>query len=124
MPRTVKNESGVAPQEISVTNLLREEKTATTAAAGDVEAAVLINARCSVPALYSFGSQDGLDFARYRLRLAGQKTGMRMCQKTQKRVGASYAFGWALGAVTSNKSFQPTSHSSLRSSCAAAELSR
>ena len=124
MPRTVKKESGVAPQEFSVASILRKEKITTTAAPGDVEAAVLSYTRCSVPAPYSSGKQDRLDSTRYRLRPAGQKTGIGMCQKTQKRVGASYAFGRALGAVTSNKSFQPTSHSSLRSSCAAAELSR
>ena len=124
MPRTVKKESEVAPQEFSVGGLLRKEKIATTAAPGDFEAAVLSYNRCSVPALYSSGWQDGLDFTRYRLRLAEQKTGLGMRQKTRKRVGASCAFGRALGAVTSNKSFQPTSHSSLRSSCAAAELSR
>ena len=58
------------------------------------------------------------------LRLARHKTRIGMCHMTHKRVGASCASVPAHGRVTPNQSFQPTSHSSLRSSCAAAELHR
>jgi hypothetical protein len=73
---------------------------------------------------YSFGKSLGALVSAALLRPKIACGAVVPLHQTRVQVGASCVLAWTWRSLTPNQSFQPTSHSSLRSSCAAAELPR
>ena len=119
MPRNLKTFGIQAPPRNGAVGVLPNEMTPVVPAPPS-ELTVGVEAATR----FSFGKPLGALISASALRPYPKFVHAALRQAKTIRVGASCALARSWSSLTPNQSFQPTSHSSLRSSRAAAELSR